>query len=300
MLNKIKLFFCVVCLSGQVSADPDSQVPVIFIHKSPSFYLNDSLWQAKQYNERVILISDVKNGSYDGIEQYDIADYFKGASYFATIYKHIAENHYAYELFCFQRWFILKEFMQNKGINRCFYCDSDVMLYCNVTEEEKIFSQCDIVPLISPKGGYSGGISFWRFAGLEHFCLFVNEYYENKKNLEKWIAWFNSPRRKKGQGLCDMTIFKEYAKTLEAPMIDIRTMVDNAVFDHIINSDEEGAYQMNEIEKGRKIKKVEWRGALPYCYNIKEEKWVRFKCFHFQGSYCKNLMHDFRRAKSDF
>ena len=111
----MKSCFCkVICcefifLLSQVCAQ--DTVPVVFIHKGNSHYLQHSLWQAKQYNERVILIGDHSNSGYSGVEHYNMNDYSEEAAYFAKIYKHIGGTSYNYELFCFQRWFILKSFI---------------------------------------------------------------------------------------------------------------------------------------------------------------------------------------------
>ena len=270
-------------------------VPVIFIHKGDSYYLRDSLWQAKQHNSRVILIGDVDK-KYEGIEYHDMSPYLKEASYFKIIYQHIAENNYNYELFCFQRWFVLKEFMRVHNISRCFYADSDVMLYCNVTQEEKHFFQHDVVLLISSAGVYSGGISFWSLSVLEDFCFFLISYYENKENLTKWIKWFNGPRVK-GTGVCDMTIFTEYARARKNLVIpNIRGVVEGATFDHHINTDEGGIYKMVEVSGKRKIKEIKWDGCFPYGYNFSLKQLIRFKTLHFQGG-SKDLMKNFRKSK---
>ena len=41
------------------------------------------------------------------------------------------------ELFCFQRWFVLYEFMKEQKIDKVFCMDSDVLLYTDASEDFK-------------------------------------------------------------------------------------------------------------------------------------------------------------------
>src|SRR5437868_4073869 len=109
-------------------------IPVIFIHKGDHFYLNHSLNQVKITNpgNPIYLITDSITGRYDFVNYADIKKYNKGAAEFAGMYKHMSTNNYENELFCFQRWFILKEFCYDKKIDNFLYLDSDVLIYCNI------------------------------------------------------------------------------------------------------------------------------------------------------------------------
>lgn len=53
-----------------------NEIPVIFVFQGRSWYLKHTLWQARQYNRRVILISDDPRNKYDlDIEYHDVAPY---------------------------------------------------------------------------------------------------------------------------------------------------------------------------------------------------------------------------------
>src|SRR4051812_6632114 len=111
-------------------------IPIIFVHKGDSFYLNFSLPQAHLSNpgSPIYLITDTKERKYDFVNYVDIADYHKKADQFEKIYRHMSTNHYENELFCFQRWFVIEEFCKKNAISGFLYIDSDILLFCKTDE----------------------------------------------------------------------------------------------------------------------------------------------------------------------
>ncbi|KQL48724.1 hypothetical protein AN963_02685 [Brevibacillus choshinensis] len=120
-------------------------VPIIFLHRSDDSYLFYILRQAKiaSPSSDVVLIGSPANMKYasQGIKHALIQDYSHGANEFAAVYKHLSPCEYYYNLFCFQRWFILRDYMRGNNLNECWTLDSDVMLYADLSREEyKTFS----------------------------------------------------------------------------------------------------------------------------------------------------------------
>ncbi|MGG1664113.1 hypothetical protein [Brevibacillus sp. NRS-1366] len=120
-------------------------IPIIFMHRTDDDYLSFILRQAKLASPEsdVVLIGNSSNSKYAsmGIKHAMIAHYHGGASEFANVYKHLSPCEYVYNLFCFQRWFILRDYMRGNNISQCWTLDTDVMLYANLNlEEYKRFS----------------------------------------------------------------------------------------------------------------------------------------------------------------
>jgi len=299
----------------------NAEIPIIFIHKhNPSYHdyncLEHSLWQAQQYNRRIILIGDESNKHYPGVEHYNITDYFKKATHFANIYVHLAGPQKEYELFCFQRWCILKEFTdQHKEIDRFFYGDSDLMIYADLTNEFKVFNNADIC--LAGLGFYSGHSSYWSKKGIDHFCTFMMQFYENKINIELWKQWFYNGKDKPAiYNVCDMALLTEYVRMFgpqemilfhlsgshiqeERKIADsmdqsvtiapIRIFKDEATFDHAMGNGEHNEYLITNNRKN-----ISWKDNQPYCFNQKEKKLLRFRTLHFQGDH-KPLMKSYRK-----
>jgi len=117
---------------------------------------------------------------------------FHNASKFAPIFKHLAGGKFKnwdnngtslYELRCIQRWFILRDFMQQKALSKVFYSDSDNVVYANVTHACEIQRpNCSsIINIEDQRQNYSwvgaGEASLWNIDALNDFCTFTTNIY---------------------------------------------------------------------------------------------------------------------------
>jgi hypothetical protein len=123
-------------------------IPIIFAHRGISSmptapngsyaYVTIALAQAKKSNprSRVILLGTPYNTSLcpPGTEHHLMSHYSHGAQAFIPHYRHDSVNSVEYNRFCFERWFILRDFMRDQNIRHCLFLDSDVMLYADVSD----------------------------------------------------------------------------------------------------------------------------------------------------------------------
>ena len=308
MLRIPRWFFVLAYAAGLFS----SNIPVIFVHRGFSDYLEHSLWQARQYNEEVILIGDATNDCFDFVHHFDMSDYFSEADRFAHRYVHLSSNELLYELFCIQRWYVIKEFVDRHQIERFFYCDSDVMVYCDVSQE---LDGIDADVALTDIEGYSGHNSFWSRGALKLFCDFASLFYECKENIRAW----EDRVKRGGNSLCDMTLLTEFVRALGQPdaaegmleeplralqreivyrMASPRVRVArlserDAMFDLCnIGHSELGAYALRRHPSGITTKFIIWQNNQPYCHNLARRRFVRFNTLHCQGGN-KSLMGSF-------
>lgn len=92
---------------------------IIFVHTGNAYYLELALSQAKISNPNadIILLGDKYNNKYPYINHFLISDYFESAKEFSEVFFNYSPNKREYELFCFQRWFVIKDFLiRNKII----------------------------------------------------------------------------------------------------------------------------------------------------------------------------------------
>ena len=278
--------------SGELRQKPEdkesplmSGLPVVFVHFSNSGYLKYSLFQAKHSNPEstIYLIGDDTNDCYDFVEHHSFSDYFQRAKDFSKIYQHFNTTAYTYETFCFQRWFILLEFLVANGLEKCLYLDSDTMLYADVTEEQKKFSQFDFT--LSHK---TSGCTFFlnRVEALSDFCQFIMDIYTKKERyyFDRMIAQY-ATFKKNGMagGACDMTVFDLYSYDHFGEIGEVAQIIDGSVYDPSINVPHPGF----ETENG--IKKIIWKGASPYGIQLRTAREIKFNSLQFQGD-SKRLM----------
>jgi hypothetical protein len=253
-------------------------LPIVIIHVNNSEYLSYSLAQAKKSNpeSKIVLLGDSSNDCYKFIEHENIFNYYKNAQNFSDIYRHNSVNSYNYELFCFQRWFFLKDFMAANDINKCLHIDSDVMLYANVTEEQKKFANYDLsLPHgISPHCLFINNLNV-----LEKFCDFLIEIYTDS-SIDEQI------KNNSLVSISDMTAFREFGNLIEFRIGNISNIRDNSKYDLNINCSE--GFEMKD---GRK--NIYLLEEQPFCKYLDLPKDVKFNIIHFQGHATKKYMKDY-------
>lgn len=302
-LNTIICAVITIALNAQ-----ENEIPIVIIHRGNSDYLKHVLWQAKQFNERVILLGDKSNYTLAkslNVQHYYFSDYSKSANYIGSIYTHLSPISYDFILFALQRWFFLEEFIKANGIPVVFHCDSDVMLYCNITKEYKNFKENDIV-LLNRRAGMT---SYWKSRHLTEFCTFLKNFYENKKAMQQLVQRF-SPRDPSTWYHEDVPLTKMFVTCYQNKFkIDaIDKIIDNAVFDPSLLTPDQWetgclsdtgylSYKTKRIllnnKRKIKVKDIRWIKRYPHCYNIKLKKLIRFKSLHFQGP-VKELISKYR------
>ena len=311
MFKLIKMFLIILAITGYSYVKAiNNHIPIVFIHKNDSFYLKDVFSQAKKFKNNLILLGDDQNNKYDQVSHFKINNYLKSAKYFSKYYVHSSPNKFDFELFCFERWFILKDFMESKKINNCFYSDSDMKLYFNAQEDfDKYFNSYKAAILapsyLSLTGHYDwvlhgGMISYWTLDGIKSFCNFIMNHFKNKHlGVHSWINnweknyWPECP-------LIDMLFFKKWyeANIDNSDIKNINDIFDDSTFDTSLFFDEnqyemQNNYMLEETKFGEtfieKIKNIKIINGLPYCYNIKLNKLIRFKSLHFQVSLKKMM-----------
>ncbi len=259
-------------------------IPVIMIQIGGQGYYAKVIEQAKKYNEEVFAIGDTGPPS-----NCSLVHYLEGAEEFASIYEHLSTNSREIELMCFQRWFILKDFMEKWGIEVSFHIDTDVMLYVNVEEEFKKFSQFDFT--LSHR--CCGSNSFFTLKGIRNLCDFLMNFYRKKDTYDyDRVAAHYHTRQKHNLpgGVCDMTLLQHYSYLHCGKVGEMMHIIDDTTYDHNINE----ADQYFRMDKG--TKDIVFAGEFPYCYQESTGKQIQFNTLHFQGS-AKTLIQKLHRFK---
>ncbi|MBM4147014.1 MAG: hypothetical protein FJ240_12225 [Nitrospira sp.] len=263
------------------------QLPVVFIHVGNPEYLRYTLAQAKINNpgSLVYLIGDDTNDIYEFVEHYKIHDHESGANSFSKLYKHHSANSIDGEHFCFRRWFILKEFMEQNAINQCLYLDSDVLLFSDLQEEHRKYRNCGLTNSL----GFSPGFNiFNNLKVINDFCEFVTKAFISDSLYNNLIDTANQQSFSCGN-VSDMVAFYEYQKRTRYKVGDVSVITDHSRHDPNMRLSE-------GFEMDGGIKKVIWIDNNPYCREISSGSLIRFNSLHFQGG-LKYLIKDYFRGK---
>lgn len=252
-------------------------IPIVVIHKHDSYYLPYCLAQAKTSNPKsdIVLIGDQNNNHYKFIKHENISVYFKEAQEFSKIYKHLNTNIAVFEMFCFQRWFILKSFLKANRIERCVHIDSDVMVYADLTEEGKKFEQFDF----TLSAGACGHCSFINsIKALEKFCDFVMSLYTDPSLFSLLESRYQERISKNmAGGANDMTALNAYRERAYSKIGETSVIIDGSTFDDNVNFSD--GFEMLHGKK-----RIYWVDGKPFCKHLESNEKIRFNCIHFQGS----------------
>lgn len=251
-------------------------IPVVLIHKGASerYSLGLVVEQSRKWHNQTVFLGD---------EEINI--FSRGVKEFAEHYEHLSSNHEAFELFCIARWFILYDWMSEFKIDRVFYADSDVLLFCDVEKEWDIWGEGYGLTL---SHGTSPATSYITRSGLLAFLSFVQDiYYNHNENYFELKRIFAEMRAQNlPGGICDMTLFKFFREQVTHVKVgEMSDIKKGATFDHNINS-RDNLY----FEKGHK--KIWMSDGIPYGEWFSDSTKVRFNALHFQGG-AKNLIREY-------
>lgn len=288
-------------------------IPIVMVHggrarpSESEDYLVTTLKQAHQWNERVVLLGGPRVKEYATTAQVGYYDYF--TDYYTGVQDFI-DNYYTqlsvytrlYDIAVMERYFVLRDFMLTNDIEMVCNLDSDVMVYCDLSEEARKFpsdmygAYCIPLEQFKYRMSASAHTAFFSKVGIVKLCDFITSSYKDPERFvtlqEKW-DWH--VREKKGGGVCDMThlyLFSQEHPTRVYNLID--AVSSDGVFEHNINVAENGLPEAFRMLDGRK--EVVWKNGLPYGFSTKLNMLVRFNTLHLQGRSIKYSAPSFYRV----
>ena len=264
-----------------------SPLPLVFIHHRNSPYLAFTLAQARRWSPTspIYLIGDDTNvGVNPFIHHVNMSRYRSSAEAFKSVYRHFSPNGESYEQFCFVRWFYLRDFLRESGIDRCVHVDSDVLLYVDVNREQTNWYGYDLTLV---RGYCAGNMFVNRRAAIEDLCDLTWDLYAASGAQDRLAAIY-AQRQKTGEGISDMVPLKmlyDARRDRVAEMTGLRP--NGSWWDANIHLPEGF-----ETADGRK--RVAFREGRAYCRHLATGQDVRFNCLHFQGGAKKHIEPAYR------
>ena len=273
-----------------------SPLPIVFIHVGATDWLLPAMTQAQRRNpcSRIILLSEKGTSVPPGCEFFDIASYFGEAAALTRTYQHFSKYDPGFELFCFQRWFVLLEFMEKENLSRCFYADSDVLIFSDLTEVGAQFSGCDMT-LSKGHCGHNAFINNREV--LKSFCAYMQSMLSQEKEVQISGVLADATLQSLGMRkeifpLNDMRLFNLFRENEDFSIGDTALIINGAIFDHDVNISQGGF----ELAEGAKI--FIWKDGKPYGYNSRLGQEARFHTIHFKGPAKPLLMKIFGSAEN--
>ena len=265
-------------------------VPIVFIHRGSGGdfnYLNYAALQARLSNPdtAIYVIGDqaaLESLVVPAVELIPLEGLADSGLPLRSVYEHYRVNSAEYTLFCMERWFYLRAFMEREGFQRALHLDCDVMLYKDVSKElGAVFDTCDLTLSL----GHSTHTTSIRLTAVDRLCELMLATYRDSSKLgeirDRWTKAEASGERWEGVG--DMYFIKQLG--LESDLVVRETYQGHdPVFDGNIR---QGIGY--EMEGG--IKKIVFKEGRPYGFREVDGREQRFATLHFQYTAKQHMPH---------
>ena len=268
---------------GLVSPTGDELPIVMFTRelgvRPPGFHhLAYAAAEARRANprSRVIVIGDGTN-RLPFVEHHQIIDHSERAQAFAGVYRHLAfPTRYDFILFCFQRWFVLLDFMEALHLDACLHIDPDVLLLTDVAQlEAEVPGRVDFALSANPVFGISPHYNYITSrAALARFCDFTFGVFAQASPAMAVSPMQAAIRAGKHSYVTDMTAFAELSRARLAQIHNLSRVRRRAIWDANVASADGFAFRNG-------VKDVTWRGCEAYCRQLSSGREIRFHALHF-------------------
>jgi hypothetical protein len=260
----------------------DTGIPIFFVHSGNPYYLKYTLKQACFFNPRskVYLLGDGSNNKYPLVHHAFMRDYFEGATAFEKVYKQMSTNPYWFELICFQRWFIVRDFCIKNIINELVYLDSDALLYCDASEVFSKFRNFKFTVLDKIGPPYCHFLT----GDLIEFCDYIMKMYTDgflSKRIER--IWVEYQKLNLPGGICDMTAFQQFEADFPGSAFELSTIDENGTFCNMNKGESQFVSDKNGYIK------VKFKGIQPLGKLKTEKKEVLIRGIEFGGNEKKKI-----------
>lgn len=285
-------------------------VPLVMTHgPGGDNYLPWVLKQARQYNEHVVLLGEPEHKQLAtslGVEHHNWIDFYAEArEFFEKEYIQYSYYKQGYDRHTMAIFFFLKAYMQANNLMFVASTDSDMMVYCNMTEEEaklpRDYLLACCIPEYQPPYRWNASTEtcFFTWWGACDMCDFLHQTYTTPEGRAKVKSkWDWHVANNKPGGVCDLTLLYLFVESRNRDKIvnltPVITTAEHGTFSHKISGDENS--RQGEYRMAGRLKEIQWRGGIPYGFNVRLGEWVRFKDIHLQGG-DKRLASSFYRDK---
>lgn len=226
--------------------------PIIFIHQGKANYLPYALGQAQFScpNAQIILLGTKENQSLIKSPLLknppifpSIADYSVQAREFGQVYFHQSNNSYDYELFCFQRWFVL--------------------LYSPLIKED--YADYAWAGLIYGQQMTSLHTAYFTQNALYAYCQLCLAKFKEKNTLIQLY-------KEKNASITGMTMAGLFSQSFVYPAQNLAHIFDSSLIEN------DGIYETT----WEHLKKVVWIKHHPYFVRTDNHQLIPTHSIHFQ------------------
>jgi len=203
--------------------------PCIFVHRGSQDYLDNVLFITRFYSPtaQLILLGDETNkliAEKHNVDHHMITDYEE-----VVPYHHYSVNKEEYEKFCFQRWFIIKNFCIKNNIREIIHSDSDNAFFTDINtldyiDAAFIVNSVVIVP----------NVLFIATDNLIKICEFYISLYSRSK--DEILSHIRYIKKNEEAHYSDMHFLFQAITELKLKFENLPTQKESKIFNYHINN----------------------------------------------------------------
>ena len=261
-----------------------TKIPLIVLHRGQHPYVNLALAHNRFYHHdsNIILLGDLSNALFCADQHALIDDYFAGARAFASVYHHMSINEHDYELFCFQRWFVLRDFCRQHQIESLVYLDSDLLSYTHIPRLMAQLAQQGVNLTVTEHRGPQVLFFSHRYV-LEDLCDYLFHCYAKAARLKQLKQLYRQKYAMFPGGICDMVLLEQFSQQSHYHSYDLMQGVGSYRFDNVISIGD-------GFEHRHGLKVIKIVGHQTYAYHLQQQAWTKVATLHFQGNNKKRML----------
>jgi len=224
----------------------------------------------------IIILTDAERPCPPGIIQVPLGEHHAAVLHFKRLYRHTSSNRFKFELFCFTRWFCIREFVRRHGIARFCVFDCDVLLFSPVETFVAAFGD-------HLAGNWSWANTISSLRALDLICGHFEAVFQDR-------GLFASITKRNRVGaaplVSDMVALFDLAER-DSTFLNQHTLLGDG-FDDNINFSSGGLFAMDGPIKALTV----GADGIPRARRARDGVVVPFHFLHFQGP-AKNLIAKF-------
>ena len=282
-----------------LNRDLSGTCPVVFCHTGNDSYVYDILRRAGRScgYRNVVLLGDNSNRGYVANWADASTCNAEETEQFRSIFRPYGEDSDAeFDLACLERHFALYGFMKERGIERCFLCDSDVLIFgdlCKLDIGDADFACTGTASDAFLTENVSPHCAYWTISRLRQFLDFVMYVYRANTN---WLEEVCRKQTEEGKPsrITDTVLLTAWCKILTGHDKTFRyrnlceiqeadadsVLFDRYVWDYSLSSPDNLKTDEYLFNKVRRTKKFRFRNHIPYFTLREDGGEVAAMCLH--------------------
>ena len=273
--------------------------PVVFCHRGCDSYVYDILRRAGRScgYRNVVLLGDESNRGYIANWVDASACNAEETEQFRNIFRTFGTDSAGeFDLACLEHHFALYGFMKDRGIDRCFLCDSDVLVYgdlCKLDVGDADFACTGTASDAFLTENVSPHCAYWTINRLRQFLDFVMYVYRANTN---WLEEVCRKQAEEGKPsrITDTVLLTAWCKILTGHdrkfryrnLCEIQEAetdgipYDRYVWDYSLSSPDNLTTDEYRFNKARRTKEFRFRDHVPYFTLREDGGEVAAMCLH--------------------